>query len=125
MSTVQAPKNNSADAANRGTRGKKVKRRVARGHVYINASFNNTFITIADTQGNAIAWASAGSSSFKGSRKGTPFAAQVAAEKVAISAKEAGMENVEVFVNGPGPGRESAIRGLSAAGFKVTSIIDI
>lgn len=104
---------------------KKAKRRVAQGKAFINASFNNTIVTIADTQGNVIAWASSGGSGFRGSRKGTPFAAQVAAEKAANIAKEYGLEMVEVFVKGPGPGRESAIRALSAAGFKISQISDV
>jgi small subunit ribosomal protein S11 len=92
---------------------------------HVHASFNNTIITISDRQGNALAWATAGGSGFRGSRKSTPFAAQVAAEKVGTVVKEFGMKNVEVRVKGPGPGRESAVRALNAAGFKVTSICDV
>ncbi len=104
---------------------KKAKRRVAQGKAFINASFNNTIVTITDAQGNALAWASSGGSGFRGSRKGTPFAAQVAAEKAVNIAKEYGLEMVEVFVKGPGPGRESAIRALSAAGLKISQIADV
>lgn len=104
---------------------KKQKRKVAQGRAYINASFNNTIITITDMQGNTLAWASAGGSGFKGSRKGTPFAAQVAAEKAGNTAKEYGVENLEVLVSGPGPGRESAVRSLYSAGFSIHYIADI
>ena len=103
---------------------KRVKKNVLDGVAYVHASFNNTIITITDRQGNALAWATAGGSGFRGSRKSTPFAAQVAAEKVGSVVKEFGMKSVEVRVKGPGPGRESAVRALNAAGFKVTSIID-
>lgn len=104
---------------------KKQKRKVIQGHAYINASFNNTIITITDPQGNTLASASAGSSGFKGSRKGTPFAAQVAAEKAGNVAKEYGLENLEVWVSGPGPGRESAVRTLNSSGFTINRISDI
>jgi small subunit ribosomal protein S11 len=104
---------------------KKVKKNVADGIAHIHASFNNTIVTITDRQGNALAWATAGGSGFRGSRKSTPFAAQVAAERVATAVKEMGMKNVEVCVNGPGPGRESAIRALNAHGFNITSITDV
>ena len=104
---------------------KKVKKNVADGIAHIHASFNNTIVTITDRQGNALAWATAGGSGFRGSRKSTPFAAQVAAERVATVVKEMGMKNVEVCVNGPGPGRESAIRALNANGFTITSITDV
>lgn len=103
---------------------KKVKKNVADGIVFINASFNNTIVTITDRQGNTLAWATAGGSGFRGSRKSTPFAAQVAAERAATTAKEFGMKNVEVRVKGPGPGRESAVRSLHAAGFRIASITD-
>ncbi|HAZ60087.1 MAG TPA: 30S ribosomal protein S11, partial [Gammaproteobacteria bacterium] len=89
------------------------------------ASFNNTIITIADRQGNVLTWATAGGCGFRGSRKSTPFAAQVAAEKVAAVMSEMGMQTVDVFVKGPGPGRESAVRALNANGFKVTNITDV
>jgi len=92
---------------------------------HIHASFNNTIVTVTDRQGNALAWATAGGSGFRGSRKSTPFAAQVAADRVAEMVKEMGMKNMEVFVKGPGPGRESAVRALNNAGFKITNISDV
>ncbi len=104
---------------------KKVKRTVTDGVAHIHASFNNTVITISDRQGNALGWATAGSSGFKGSRKSTPFAAQVAATRVGEMVQEYGMKNLEVRVKGPGPGRESAVRGLNNAGFKITAISDV
>jgi small subunit ribosomal protein S11 len=104
---------------------KRVKKQVADGMAHIHASFNNTIVTITDRQGNALSWATAGGSGFRGSRKSTPFAAQVAAERASEAAKEYGLKNVEVFVNGPGPGRESSIRALNAAGFRVTNITDV
>jgi small subunit ribosomal protein S11 len=104
---------------------KKVKRNVSDGIAHVHASFNNTVITLTDRQGNALAWATAGSSGFKGSRKSTPFAAQVAATRVGQVAQEYGLKNLEVRVKGPGPGRESAVRALHNAGFKVTSITDV
>jgi small subunit ribosomal protein S11 len=104
--------------------GKKEKKAVPYGHVYIQASFNNTLITFTDPQGNAIAWGSAGSSGFKGSRKSTPYAAQIAAQNVTKRALELGLREVDVLVKGPGPGRESAIRALQQAGLKVRSITD-
>src|SRR5437667_11708523 len=109
--------------------GGRVKRRerknIASGVAHVNASFNNTMITITDAQGNAIAWASSGSNGFKGSRKSTPFAAQVAAEDAAKKAMEHGMRTLEGEVAGPGPGRESALRALQSAGFTVTSTRDV
>ena len=104
---------------------KKVKKHVVDGMAHIHASFNNTIVTVTDRQGNALAWATSGGSGFRGSRKSTPFAAQVAADRVAEMVKEMGMKNMEVFVKGPGPGRESAIRALNAAGFKITNITDV
>lgn len=104
---------------------KRVKRNVLDGVAHVHASFNNTIITITDRQGNALAWATSGGSGFRGSRKSTPFAAQVAAERVGNAVKEFGMKNLEVNVKGPGPGRESAVRALNAAGFKITSIVDV
>ncbi len=104
---------------------KKVKKSVADGVAHIHASFNNTIITITDRQGNTLSWATAGGCGFRGSRKSTPFAAQVAAEKACVAVVEFGMKNIEVFVNGPGPGRESAVRALNAAGMKVTNITDV
>ena len=104
---------------------KKVKKTVVDGVAHVHASFNNTIITISDRQGNALTWATAGGSGFRGSRKSTPFAAQVAAQKAGEAALEFGMKNMEVFIKGPGPGRESAVRALNAVGFKITNITDI
>jgi small subunit ribosomal protein S11 len=104
---------------------RKKKRTVSDGIAHINASFNNTMVTITDKQGNVLAWGSAGNSGFKGSRKSTPFAAQVAAEKVCNAVKEFGLKNMEVWVKGPGPGRESAIRTLNAQGFTINTILDV
>jgi small subunit ribosomal protein S11 len=104
---------------------KKVKKHVVDGIAHIHASFNNTIVTITDRQGNAVAWATAGGCGFRGSRKSTPFAAQVAAERAGKVAQEFGMKNLEVRVKGPGPGRESAVRSLNAAGFKITNIEDV
>ncbi|OQA57483.1 MAG: 30S ribosomal protein S11 [Candidatus Omnitrophica bacterium ADurb.Bin277] len=103
---------------------KKIKQ-LARGVVHIAASFNNTIITITDATGNTVVWESAGSAGFKGSKKSTPFAAQIASEKAAKKAMEYGVREVEVYIKGPGAGRESAIRALQAAGLQVTSIHDI
>jgi small subunit ribosomal protein S11 len=105
-------------------RRKKVKKQVVDGMAHVHASFNNTIVTITDRQGNALAWATAGGSGFRGSRKSTPFAAQVAAERCGEMAKEYGLKNLEVMVKGPGPGRESTIRALNAAGFRITNIVD-
>jgi small subunit ribosomal protein S11 len=104
---------------------KKVKKDVSDGIAHIHASFNNTIITITDRQGNALAWTTSGGSGFRGSRKSTPFAAQVAAERVGNIVKEYGMKNLEVEVKGPGPGRESAVRALNNAGFQITNITDV
>ncbi len=104
---------------------KKVKKNVVDGVAHVHASFNNTIITITDRQGNALAWATAGGSGFRGSRKSTPFAAQVAADRAGQTVKEYGMKNLEVRVKGPGPGRDSAVRALNNAGFKVMSISDV
>jgi small subunit ribosomal protein S11 len=104
---------------------KKVKKNVAEAIVHVHASFNNTIITITDRQGNALAWATSGGAGFKGSRKSTPFAAQVAAETAGRQALECGVKNLEVRIKGPGPGRESAVRALNALGMKVTSISDV
>ena len=104
---------------------KRIKKSVVDGVAHVYASFNNTIVTITDMQGNTLSWASAGGSGFRGSRKSTPFAAQVAAERACQVVKEFGMKNVEVKVKGPGPGRDSAIRAMHAAGFKVTSISDV
>ncbi len=104
---------------------KKVKKVVTDGIAHVHASFNNTIITITDRQGNALCWATAGGSGFRGSRKSTPFAAQVAADRAGQVAKEYGVKNLDVNVKGPGPGRESAVRALNNAGFKITSISDV
>ena len=104
---------------------KKVKKNIAEGIAHVHASFNNTIITITDRQGNALSWATSGGQGFKGSRKSTPFAAQVAAEVAGKSAQENGVKNLEVRIKGPGPGRESAVRALNAAGFNITSITDV
>jgi len=104
---------------------KKAKRVVTDGIVHVQASFNNTVITITDRQGNALSWATAGGAGFRGSRKSTPFAAQVAAEKAGRAAQEYGLKTLEVRIKGPGPGRESAVRSLNALGYKVTNIIDV
>jgi small subunit ribosomal protein S11 len=104
---------------------KKVKKNVAEGIAHIHASFNNTIITITDRQGNALSWATSGGAGFKGSRKSTPFAAQVAAERAGRAAVECGVKNLEVRIKGPGPGRESAVRALNALGMKITSISDV
>ncbi|WP_069472271.1 30S ribosomal protein S11 [Candidatus Marithrix sp. Canyon 246] len=104
---------------------KKVKKNVTDGIAHVHASFNNTIITITDRQGNALGWATAGGSGFRGSRKSTPFAAQIAAEKVGNIVKEFGVKNLDVRIKGPGPGRESAVRSLNANGFKIISITDV
>jgi small subunit ribosomal protein S11 len=104
---------------------KKVKRQILDAVAHVHASFNNTIVTITDRQGNALAWATAGGCGFKGSRKSTPFAAQVAAERAGTVAKDFGVKNMEVRVKGPGPGRESAVRALNAVGFRITQIEDV
>ena len=115
-----------AKVAKKGTRAKRrVKKNIERGAAHIRSSFNNTIVTITDTAGNALSWASAGGLGFRGSRKSTPFAAQTAAETAAKAAMEHGLKTVDVFVKGPGAGREAAIRALQAAGLEVTSIRDV
>ena len=104
---------------------KKIRRTLTDGIAHIRASFNNTIVTITDLQGNTLCWATSGGSGFKGSRKSTPFAAQVAASRVGKEAQEFGIRNLEVRVRGPGPGRESAMRALNASGFRITNIRDI
>ena len=104
---------------------KKVKKHVTDGIAHVHASFNNTIITITDRQGNALAWATAGGSGFRGSRKSTPFAAQVAAERAGNVVKDMGMKYLDVKIKGPGPGRESSVRSLNNLGFKITNIIDV
>ena len=104
---------------------KKAKRVVTDAIVHVQASFNNTVVTITDRQGNALSRATSGGAGFRGSRKSTPFAAQVAAEKAGRAAQEYGVKSVEVRIKGPGPGRESAVRSLNALGYKVTNIVDV
>ena len=104
---------------------KRVKKNIASGIVHIQSTFNNTIVTITDSAGNVVAWSSAGVQGFKGSRKSTPFAAQLAAQDAAKKAMEHGMKSVEVYVKGPGPGRESALRSLQAIGFNVVKIKDV
>ena len=112
-------------ARTRRTGPKKERRLVSRGQAHIQATFNNTIITITDTEGNTLCWATAGSSGFKGSRKSTPYAAQLAARNVARAASDFGVRDLDVFVKGPGPGREAAIRSLMAAGLQIVSITDV
>ena len=114
----------------RQTRGKtaaarKIKRTLSAGQVHVYASFNNTIVTVTDTQGNAVCWGSAGSAGFKGSRKSTPFAARLAAEQAIKAAMAMGMQEADLVVKGPGPGRESAIRAVQTMGLKVRSIADV
>ncbi len=104
---------------------KKVKKTVVDGVAHIHASFNNTIVTITDRQGNTLSWATSGGSGFRGSRKSTPFAAQIAAERAGTAAQDYGVKNLDVEVKGPGPGRESAVRALNNLGFKVTNITDV
>ncbi|OGT29414.1 MAG: 30S ribosomal protein S11 [Gammaproteobacteria bacterium RBG_16_51_14] len=104
---------------------KRVKKTVVDGIAHIHASFNNTIITITDRQGNTLSWATSGGSGFRGSRKSTPFAAQIASQKAGEAVREFGMQNLEVFIRGPGPGRESAVRALNAVGLKITNITDV
>ena len=112
-------------ATPKATTKKKTRTPVIDGIAFIHASFNNTIITITDRQGNALSWATAGGSGFRGSRKSTPFAAQVAAEAAGKAAQEFGVKNIEVRIKGPGPGRESSVRALNSIGLKITSIQDI
>ncbi|MFD1382614.1 30S ribosomal protein S11 [Rhodanobacter aciditrophus] len=113
-----------AKPATRSTK-KKVKKSVVDGVAHVHASFNNTIVTITDRQGNALSWATAGGSGFRGSRKSTPFAAQVAAERAGAAAQEFGLKNVDVMIKGPGPGRESAVRALNALGLRINNITDV
>ncbi len=112
-------------AKSAGKPRKKIKKSVVDGIAFVQASFNNTIITIADRQGNVLSWATSGASGFRGSRKSTPFAAQVAAQRAGRAAQEYGLKNLEVRVKGPGPGRESAVRSLNNAGFRITNITDV
>jgi small subunit ribosomal protein S11 len=104
---------------------KKAKKHVVDGIAHIQASFNNTIVTITDRQGNTLSWATSGGCGFRGSRKSTPFAAQVAAEKAGVAAQEYGLKNLEVRVQGPGPGRESAVRALNNVGYRISNIEDV
>ena len=104
---------------------KKIKKEIADGIAHIHATFNNTIVTITDRKGNALAWATSGGSGFRGSRKSTPFAAQVAAENAGKVAQEYGMKNLDVMIKGPGPGRESAVRSFNNLGFKIGNIVDV
>ena len=104
---------------------KKIKKVVVDGIAHVHASFNNTIITLSDRQGNVLSWATSGGSGFRGSRKSTPFAAQVAAEAAGRTALDFGLKNLEVRIKGPGPGRESSVRALNALGYKITNIIDV
>ncbi|ROO26461.1 30S ribosomal protein S11 [Salinisphaera orenii MK-B5] len=112
-------------SSNTRTRKARARRNVTDGIAFVYATFNNTIITIADRQGNVLSWCTSGTCGFKGSRKSTPFAAQVAAERAGEGAGQYGVKNLEVRVKGPGPGREAAVRSLNGAGFKVSSIIDV
>ena len=115
-----------AQAPSQAAKGrKKARRQVVDGIAHIHATFNNTIVTITDRQGNTLSWATSGGSGFRGSRKSTPFAAQVAAERAGEVAKEYGVKNLDVLVKGPGPGRESAVRALNAIGYKITNITDV
>jgi small subunit ribosomal protein S11 len=118
------PKPKRSATGPRGRR-RKVRKSIAVGNAYIKTSFNNTLVTLTDKEGNVIAWASAGSAGFKGSRKSTPFAAQVTAERAARAGMEHGLQKVDCFVKGPGSGRETAIRSLQATGIDVTSVKDV
>jgi len=109
----------------RSRSGKRTRKSVPYGQAHIHATFNNTIVSMTDQQGNVVTWASAGTSGFKGSRKSTPFAARMAAQQASERAQEQGMQEVDVFVKGPGPGRESAIRAIQASGLRVRSITDV
>ncbi|MGH7846575.1 MAG: 30S ribosomal protein S11 [Candidatus Binatia bacterium] len=121
----QQPKGTEEKPSDKPARKKRGRKNISEGVARIHSTFNNTIITITDYQGNVIAWSSAGSMGFKGSRKGTPFAGQQAAESAARKAMEHGVRSVQVFVKGPGPGRESALRSLQAAGFHISLIKDV
>ncbi len=115
----------SVRAARRRGGAKKVKRTLSSGQIHINATFNNTIVTVTDMQGNTVAWGSAGSAGLKGSRKSTPFAARLAAEQAVKAAMAMGLQEAELYIKGPGPGRESAIRAIQALGLRVTMIADV
>jgi small subunit ribosomal protein S11 len=120
-----APPAGAATAPEKAPRRKRAKKTVSEGVAHVHSTFNNTIVTITDAQGSTVSWASAGTVGFKGSRKGTPFAAQLAAESAARKAQEFGMRTVQVYVKGPGSGRESALRALQAAGFQIHIIRDV
>ena len=107
------------------SRKKKIKKTVVDGIAHIHASFNNTIISLSDRQGNVLSWATSGGAGFRGSRKSTPFAAQVAADAAGRAAQDYGLKNLEVRIKGPGPGRESSVRALNALGYKITNIVDV
>ena len=123
--TGSAPAETAGAAAAPAVVRKRVKKTVVDAIAHVHASFNNTIVTITDRQGNVLCWATSGGSGFRGSRKSTPFAAQVAAEKAGLAAQEFGVRNLEVQVKGPGPGRESAVRSLHNGGFKIANISDV
>lgn len=122
---MSEPKKEQASSAESPKKVKKSKRTVSNGSVHVLSTFNNTIVTVTDAVGNAVAWSSAGGKGFRGSRKNTPFAAQVAAEDAARKAFEMGMRSVQVFVNGPGAGRESALRAIASVGIRVNYIEDV
>ncbi len=125
MATKPAPSSQQMQQTAATRARKKVKKNVAEGIAHVHASFNNTIVTITDRQGNTLSWATSGNAGFKGSRKSTPFAAQMAAERAGRAAQECGVKNIEVRIKGPGPGRESAVRALNAIGLKIGSIADV
>ena len=125
MASKSAPTTQQLQQTAAARARKKVKKNVAEAIAHVHASFNNTIVTITDRQGNALSWATSGNAGFKGSRKSTPFAAQVAAERAGRAAQECGVKNIEVRIKGPGPGRESAVRALNAIGLKISSTSDV
>ena len=122
---TQSSKSAKRKAASTGKKKKKIKKNISDGIVHIKATFNNTIVTISDTKGDVISWCTSGASGFKGSKKSTPFAAQIAAEEAANKAKEHGLRRVEVYVNGPGAGRETALKAIGRAGISVSRIQDV
>ena len=125
MATRNAPTRQELQQTASARARKKVKKNVAEGIAHIHASFNNTIVTITDAQGNTIAWSSSGQQGFKGSRKSTPFAAQVAAETAGRAAQDQGIKTLDVRIKGPGPGRESSVRALASLGIRINSISDV